>query len=170
MVVSVGSVKVQRPLDFHRAFANALAGQQVEIGVRRGDEDVRLNLTLAKALVSAKPFAGPVWESLGLELRPIPAATFKQQYQTRYHGGLMVTAVRPDGPAAEQGIRSGDALVGMHTWETISLENVTWIIHQPNNPIKFYILRGSKEFYGFLPVSTPVDRTSSRPQTQTQRE
>ena len=74
VVVSVGSVKVQRPLDFHRAFADALAGQQVEIGVRRGDEDVRLNLTLAKALVSAKPFAGPVWESLGLELRPIPAA------------------------------------------------------------------------------------------------
>ena len=170
VIVGVGNVKVQRPLDFHRAFVDAAGGQQVEIQVRRGDEDIKLNLTVAKALALAKPITGPVWDSLGLELRPIPETRFKEQYQTGYRGGLMVTAVRPEGPAAEQGIRCGDVLVGMHMWETVSLDNVLWILRQPDNPMRFYVLRGGKTLYGYLSLSTSVDRTSSRPEIQTRRE
>ena len=129
----------------------------MEISVRRGEENLKLNLTLAKARTQTKGTAVPTWELLGLELKPIPAAEFEQQYQTQYRGGLMVAAVRPQSPAGEQGIRRGDVLVGMHIWETVSLENVNWIIRQPIfanlTPIKFYILRGNETLYGFLPVA-----------------
>ena len=47
---------------------------------------------------------------------------------TRYRGGLTVLDVRPGSPAAQQGIRRGDVLVGMHVWETISLENIAYIL------------------------------------------
>ena len=53
-------------------------------------------------------------------------ATQFREYNSAYRGGLAIVAVRADGPAARQGIRQGDILVGMHKWETISPENVTW--------------------------------------------
>ncbi|MEN6498408.1 MAG: serine protease, partial [Thermoguttaceae bacterium] len=63
-----------------------------------------------------------------------------------------------------QGIRQGDVLVGMHIWETISLENVSYIINRPDfaslTPIKFFILRGSETLYGYLPVA--VTKTAQR--------
>ena len=45
----------------------------------------------------------------------------------------------------------------MHIWETISLENVSYILNRPDfstiAPVKFFILRGSETLYGFLPVA-----------------
>ena len=75
-------------------------------------------------------------------------------------GGLTVTDVRSESPAAKQGIRPGDVLVGMHIWETISLENVRYVLNRPDfaslEPLKFYILRENEPqtLYGFLTVSS----------------
>ena len=102
------------------------------------------------------------WETLGMELRAMPANEFKQKFHTRYRGGLMVVDVRQNSPAAEQGIRSGDVLVGMHIWETVSLDNVAYILKRPDfnsiTPVKFFILRGNETLYGFMPVSLKVAR------------
>ena len=99
---------------------------------------------------------GPIWEALGLDLKPIPPEEFRLAHQTRYSGGLKITAVRPNSPAAGQGIRPGDVLVGMHIWETVSLENVTYILNRPDfasfNPVTFYILRGEKTWFVNLPL------------------
>ena len=63
-----------------------------------------------------------------------------------------MTAVRPDSPAATQGIVPGDVLVGMHIWETVTLENVAYILKRPDfaslNSVKFFILRGDETLYG----------------------
>jgi len=73
-----------------------------------------------------------------------------------------VTSVRTSSPAAEQGIRTGDVLVGMHIWETVSLDNVSYILHRPDfnsiTPIKFFILRGNETLYGFMPINLKVAR------------
>ncbi len=51
-------------------------------------------------------------------------------------------------PAAKQGIRRGDILVGMHIWETITSDNVNYILDRPDfatlEPVKFYIVRARK--------------------------
>jgi serine protease Do len=45
----------------------------------------------------------------------------------------------------------------MHIWETISLENVSYIINRKDlkdlQPLKFYVLRDDETLYGHLPVS-----------------
>ena len=70
-------------------------------------------------------------------------------------------AVRGDGPAAQQGIRYGDILVGMHKWETVSLDNIAYILDSDEfrrtQPIKFYILRDDETLYGHMTVSVIGD-------------
>jgi len=157
VVTQVGSAKTERPLDFYRAMLDLAAGQQVPIAVRRGDEDLSLTLTVAKPAAGPQPATDSVWEALGVELKPIPTAEFQQQYRSQYRGGLTITAVRPQSPAAEQGLRRGDVLVGLHMWETVALEHVHYVLGRADldkfNPLRFIILRGKDSFYGYLPVS-----------------
>ncbi len=153
-ITLVDNTRVSRALDVERALLAHKAGDTVNVSVERDDETMELAIVLAEA-----PRAGSddqTWEVLGLELAAIPARQF-QQYRTRYRGGLSVTDVRSDSPAARQGIRRGDILVGMHVWETVSLDNVAYVLGRSDfaqlEPLKFYILRGSETLYGHLTVS-----------------
>lgn len=166
VVTSVGDLKVVRALDFHRAILGLDVGERISVLVRRGDETLELSLELAEAPGRLNLASGPHWELLGLELKPIPTSEFRRRYQTRYRGGLSVAAVRPDSPAASQGILAGDVLVGMHIWETISLKNVDYVVSRPDlakiNPVKFYILRGNDTLYGYLPIPLAELKTAQR--------
>ena len=92
-----------------------------------------------------------------MELKPVPSGEFRRKYQTRYRGGLVVTTVRAGSAAARQGIRRGDVLVGMHIWETVSMDNISYILKRADftslSPLKFFILRGDETLYGYLPVA-----------------
>jgi serine protease Do len=100
-----------------------------------------------------------------MELSSISLEQFRK-LNSRYRGGMRVDAVRPDGPASQQGIRAGDVLVGMHVWETISSENVRYILNHADferfQPIKFYVLRGRETLYGHLPIDPARIRQASR--------
>ena len=148
VITSLGGVEIHRALDLQRAFLDRKPGDKIELALQRSGESITKSLTLATQPETQKTAAGPIWEILGLELKPIPAEEFQANHQTRYRGGLTITSVRPNSPAANQGIRSGDVLVGMHIWETVSLENVTYILNRPDfaglNPVKFFILRGDE--------------------------
>ena len=60
--------------------------------------------------------------------------------------------MREGSPAQRHGIRTGDVLVGMHKWETISEDNVTYILNsaefKATQPFKFYILRDGETLFG----------------------
>lgn len=165
VITAVGTAKTERPIDFFRALLEQKPGDTLQFAVRRGAESKDLAVTLAANPKASGP-AGPVWDTLGLELKPVPDETFKKQFKTRYRGGLAVVSVRPGGPGAEQGIRPGDVLVGMHIWETISLDNVSYVLNRPDlaslTPVKFFILRGSETLYGYMPVPVSVAQAPKR--------
>ena len=159
VVTAVGGAKTARPLDFHRAVVEMKSGDAMELALQRSDEKLTLNLTLAEPVAQRRTASSPTWEILGLELKPIPETEFKQSYpNTDYPGGLTVTAIRPQGPAAEQGIHSGDVLVGIDDRAMVSIDNVQWMLARPDfaslNPVKFYVLRGGQTLYGYLPINT----------------
>jgi beta-lactamase regulating signal transducer with metallopeptidase domain/ABC-type amino acid transport substrate-binding protein len=107
--------------------------------------------------IKAEPGSFRAWLPLGLEFETIDEEAFRREFSTRYRGGLRVTKVRPDSPAAEQGIRVGDILVGLHTWETKSLKDLADVLDRSDleevAPLKFYILRDVDVLNGHLPIA-----------------
>jgi serine protease Do len=163
-IVRVGSQPVTRPLDLERAFLDRGVGEPVTMEVRRGGQTITMELALTESPV--RPVAtsatvaggdGRVWEVFGLNLSQEPHSTFDRR-TTKYRGGMHVNSVRPNSPAAQEGILPGDVLVGMHKWETASDQDIQYIISRPNldqlGKLKFYVLRGQTTLYGNLNVAS----------------
>jgi serine protease Do len=157
VIQAVDGTPVARTLDFQRELLDRKPGDQAKLSILRDKKLLTADVALGKPPVVARGPSTRAWDVLGLELKPIPADSFRRQHTTRYRGGLDVVAVRPGSPADDQGIRRGDVLVGMHIWETVSLENVNYIMNRSDfaslDPVKFFILRGSETLYGYLPVT-----------------
>ncbi len=157
LITAVDNKEILRSLDFQRAILDRRPGEKIRLAVRRGGESLTLNVTLGEAPETAKPAGQTAWEALGLELKPIAPEDFRKNHQTRYRGGLNVAAVRPNSPAANQGIVPGDVLVGMHVWETVKLDDVAYILKRPDfaslGQVKFFILRGDEPLYGYFTVA-----------------
>jgi serine protease Do len=162
ILTSVGQRKIQRALDVELALLGAKQSEEIECKVvREGNPaDCKLALRAVKGGATKPALADRVWTVLGLKLSPMEESDFKS-LNTRYRGGLKVLEVRRNGPAYLQGIRAGDVLVGVHVWETISLENMAYILDRDDlaksDPVIFYIVRGSDTLYGHLRLA---ERTS----------
>lgn len=123
----------------------------------------------AQTVQAAKPVSTPAtpapivtatgnksWDMLGLKLSSMPTGSGAFDGQS-YRGGMLVSEVRSGSPAAQNGIRTGDVLVGLHVWETVNQENVDYVLKHPNlrtfSPLKFYILREQETLYGHFQLS-----------------
>jgi serine protease Do len=153
-IIRVGALHVVRPLDVERAFLDLPAGKPVAVEVRRGSQTFVVDMTLG------------IWNVLGLKLTEMPRESFEKR-NTRFRGGMYVAEVRPNSPAAEEGIQPGDILVGMHKWETASGEDVQYILSRTDladlGDMKFYVLRGERTLYGHVNVAARSDATAQLP-------
>ena len=160
VITQIGGMPVARPLDIERGLLGHRAGDSVCVTVMRADGEEKLDLALAAVRRDTLSVEDRCWRDIGLRLEAIPAAKV-QRLQSRYRGGLLVSEVREGGPAQEQGIRTGDVLVGLHVWETIVPDNISYILDKAEdehlNPIKFYVLRGRETLFGHL-VSETIRR------------
>jgi serine protease Do len=162
-IVRIGSQTVSRPLDLERAFLDRGLGEPLTLEVLREGQTVTMDLALAESPVkiAAPPvLAGDdarLWDLFGLSLSEEPRSTFDRR-GSRYRGGMHVENVRPNSPAAQEGILPGDVLVGMHKWETASQQDIQYIVSRPNlaqlGQMKFYVLRGQNTLFGHINVAT----------------
>jgi serine protease Do len=154
VIKSIGQRKIERALDIELALLGRKSSEEIDVELVRDGNDTDVKLALGNAGGAAKPgLPDRVWSVIGLKLNPMEDADFKA-LNTRYRGGLKVLDVRKNGPAYLQGIRAGDVLVGVHVWETISLENISYILDREDltkaEPVIFYIVRGTDTLYGHL--------------------
>jgi serine protease Do len=176
VIVKAGDVNVVDSADLERAFLGRAAGDKVEVQVQRDGNVETLPIEIAtlgperrvpaiRALPNDAPPAPPVaagdavektWSLLGLKLSKVQTGDQSLTGQP-YRGGMLVTDVRPQSPAQKNGLRNGDVLVGLHVWETVSTENITYVLSHPQfsnfNPLKFYVLRNRETLYGFFDIS-----------------
>ncbi|MFM7207993.1 MAG: trypsin-like peptidase domain-containing protein [Planctomycetaceae bacterium] len=159
-ITRIGDVAVAHQVDVERAMIGRRPGDSIPVTMVRAGAEEQIDLSLAEARRDTVSLDDRCWNELGLRFQAAPV-TRVQKLQSRYRGGLVVTSVRDEGPAAEQGIQEGDILVGLHVWETIAPDNVAYIldkaVEEHLNPIKFYVLRGRDTLFGHL-VSDTVRR------------
>jgi serine protease Do len=112
----------------------------------------RNNVTPVAVQSPAQPDSR-TWTLLGIKLARLEDATSAIR-GSRYRGGMQITGVRPGSPAANNGLKEGDILVGLHIWETVNADNVSYVLDHPDlskfAPLKFYILRSGETLYGHL--------------------
>lgn len=155
VVVRVGDAKVMTTLDFERALLDRPAGDKVPVIVRTAGVERSLDLTLRPASPNAvAQNSDIIWRKLGVRLQPV-ASDSVTRVNAALHGGLAILDVSPEGAAARAGLMRGDVLIGLHTWETLSVENVNYVLQHPDlaslNPLRFFIIRSGQVRRGWLP-------------------
>jgi serine protease Do len=150
----VGDQAVSTSLDVERALLDRPAGEKVPVAVRRGGQETAVDLVLQNADRLPTSPGELVWRKLGLRLAPTNGETITR-VNSQLHGGLTVTEVLPESVSGKAGIQRGDILIGLHQWETVSLDNVNYVLTHPElnsfNPLRFFIIRGGKVQRGWLP-------------------
>jgi serine protease Do len=153
VVLKVNGQAVACALDLERALLEGRAGDKVPVAVRRKEGEQKLELVLATADKAAPGGGDLVWRKLGVRLQPVSSEVVSRVNQ-QLHGGLAVTEVRGDGLAARAGIQRGDILVGLHSWEMLSLDNVLFVLNHNDlasfNPLRFYIIRSGQVHRGWI--------------------
>ena len=159
VIKTVSGHTIENSLDLELALLGRRAGDELAIDTTRNDVS-----QVAQLVIDTPPSKGQwadviyqTWQIAGLRLAPLAAQALPNGAQ-RYRGGLKVTAVRPGSPAEREHIQPGDILVGMHVWETVSMENVGYVLSQTdfdsNRPVKCYIVRDDRTHYAYLPIRT----------------
>ena len=102
----------------------AVSGEEIAV-----DEPLNPKIKLAQAPASLNTIPAEkseklIWEQLGLKFGDVVDA---KQLPMNFRGGLTVVEV-DDKRFAPRGIRKGDVLVGLHFWETTSIDNVLYIL------------------------------------------
>jgi serine protease Do len=153
VIVQVADQPVHCGLELERALLESRAQDHVSVVVQREGKEKRLELILAAAERAASSTTDLVWHKLGLRLSAVGSDAVSRTNQ-QLHGGLLVTELRADGPAAKAGIQRGDILVGLHQWEMLSLENLVFVLNHPDlasfNPLRFYIVRSGQVHRGWI--------------------
>lgn len=172
VIVRVGMVDILDGVDLERSLLGRSKTDGISCVVKRDGNEEELTLSLVKTtdiknvagveLPSQTNSAGSgensAWNVLGMKLEKLPESQ-RNRVGSRYRGGMVVTEVRPNSPASKSGIKRADILVGLHVWETVNEENITYVLDHPQrstfSPVKFFILRKGETLYGHLKIQAP---------------
>ena len=184
VIIKAGNVDIIDGVDLERALLHRSVGDKVELTIKRSDKIEKTAIALSSYTGGRSILANDLqmtsranndesdrfWTQLGVRMTQLPAAEVRTQLsKTKYRGGMRVLEVKPDSPAAANGMQKGDVLVGLDRWETMSVDNITWIMNElakqgpsadGQNQIKFYLVRGQETKFGYLPMSS-APRTAS---------
>lgn len=152
VIVKVDDQPVSNSLDFERALLGHKNGDKVNVVVTRDGQAKPTELALQSSERSKTP-RDVVWHKLGMRLAPIPADSV-HRVNGQLQGGMSIVEVSAEGPAGRAGIQRGDILIGLHQWETLTLDNVLYVLNHPDAnsfaPLKFFVIRGGQVRRGSL--------------------
>jgi serine protease Do len=152
-LLAIEDFQVKSSLDVERALVDKSPGDKVVFHFRRDGSEQKVEVTLepGKPVIAV---AEVVWRRIGLKVQPISSDAVAKA-NNQLHGGLLITEIRPESVAARAGFQKGDILVGLHQWEMISIDNISFVLNHPElptfQPVRFFIVRAGQVHRGFLP-------------------
>jgi serine protease Do len=152
VIVKVDDQPITNSLDFERALLGHKSGDSVAIVINR-DGQVKPTELALRGSERGKTPNDIVWQKLGMKLAPT-APDSVHRVNGQLQGGMAILDVSVEGPAARAGIQRGDILIGLHQWETLTLDNVMYVLNHPEAntfaPLKFFVIRGGQVRRGSL--------------------
>jgi serine protease Do len=152
VIVKVDDQPVTNSLDFERALLGRKSGETVGLTVTRDGQSKSTELAL-RGTERGKSPPDIVWQKLGMKLVAMPPDAV-HRVNGQLQGGMSIVDVATEGPAARAGIQRGDILIGLHQWETLTLDNVLYVLNHPDAntfaPLKFFVIRGGQVRRGAL--------------------
>jgi serine protease Do len=144
-----------------RAYLEQPAGVKLDVLARRGREELKTAIALkavgrtVPGITVAAGGGDVIWRRLGIKVDAV-AAESVARVNKDLRGGLLIIDVNPDSPAARAGFQKGDVLIGLHQWETITSDNVAFVLNHPDlasfSPVRYFLIRGGELHRGFLPT------------------
>jgi serine protease Do len=152
LIEQVGEVPVTTAVDFERGFIDRTG--KTKLRVKRGGEALEVEfgaaaVFAAERTISVTPVSADTGGSgkLGIKATPVGASVV-QGIDKQLRGGLWLTEVSATGVAGKAGLQKGDILLGMHQWETLNLDNVTYVLNRHDlatfNPVRVIFVRDGK--------------------------
>ena len=154
IVEKVGELPVATTIDFERGLIDRPLNSPIAVRVRRGDtaaESSELKLTLSGTATTTTAFFAPtadaVQRRLGLKIVAV-GPDVVARVNTELRGGLYLDEVAPGSSAARAGLTKGDILIGLHQWESLSVDNVLFVLNHKDlatfAPLKAHYIRDGK--------------------------
>ncbi|MDA0661024.1 MAG: trypsin-like peptidase domain-containing protein [Planctomycetota bacterium] len=151
----IGNTDVVRQLDVERAIVGLRKGGELKCHVIRAESPIEVTLVLDESKEESP--ADRCWRALGLRLRTMSDEQFQRMKSATYRGGMYVVEVNPQSAAGRRGMRAGDVLVGIHRWQTVSMENVEYVLRRGNlgqqGEVEILYLRNQEELVATVPGS-----------------
>jgi serine protease Do len=147
-LIRLGDLAIHCSFDLERALIDRNPKDAIALVVRRNQQDVKTDLVLQHADSTKAGVAEMIWRKLGVRLTPVGADSVSRT-DSRLRGGMEVVQINPNGASARAGIKRGDVLVGLHQWETLSFDNVAYVLNHPDlntrlMPLAYYVVRANK--------------------------
>lgn len=160
-ILQIGDREIEDLLDFQLALLGIRPGERLPLNVRRGNQRTSIEIEVSEPTSAGDPrkIATRIWNIVGIQAEPLSSAAVRQlnsrlRIEKPYKGGLRITSVRPGSPADRQLIRPGDVLLGIHGWQTASIEDLDLILRSPEMKTAaqadFYIVRRDQTLVGQL--------------------
>jgi serine protease Do len=166
VVEKAGDIQVQTGLDIERAFLESSPGAKIAFVGRRDREEVKGMIVLQPSQrvvpgVVVSSGAGKlsqegslIWKKFGVKLEPVTADAVSTVNKD-LRGGMMITEVNVESVAGKAGFQRGDILIGLQQWETVSSDNVAFVLNHPDlakiSPIRFFLVRSGQLRRGWIP-------------------
>lgn len=158
-VVRVGTRPIDDKLDLALAMIDHRSGQPLDFSVVR--EGRQYDLALRTDSPAQVDPADLTWEVLGLRARPVSSAQLarmRRQFGADYEGGLQIVEVRPGSAAQRSMIQRNDILVGIHGFQTVTIEDLPMIFNEPSvqgsAKAKFLVIRSTEILYGHMNIAS----------------
>ena len=163
VVTSVGGKAITSPRDLARTIGDARPGSTVELAVRRDGAAQEIRVTLA-ALRDGRERASAEQATnrgqVGVALAPLNDAIRQQLGLPAGTDGAVIAEVRPDSPAAQAGLKTGDVIVAVGATEVKDPDAAVRAIREatatPGSAVALRILRDGRG--AFVAVQVPASQ------------
>lgn len=152
VIERAGDLPVLTSIDVERSYIDQPLNAKLAFKVTRGliNETCSLDLTPVAASSVAVPTNGPsdaIWRRVGVRAVAVGPQTVAA-IDPALRGGLYLQDVAAGGAASKAGLAKGDVLIGLHLWESLSADNITFVLGHKDlatfTPVKAYFVRGGK--------------------------